>query len=459
MVAAPPDASTTSVIESVKTQPLVSSSQISLFTECERKWAFRYLDKIETEQHPAAALGVQIDDEQIQPYLRDNRPLDYTLKFNGECKSAEIVAAGVHLLPGPKTLGLEIQKHITFSTNALFGYRGYVDIWLPRGGLPGSANDGTPCVSDAKSTGNWRYKKSAAQLAVDVQANLYARWAFGAVPHAEEIDLGWVYFSTKKPYRAETTHLRVTRAQSEERFAPIEATAREMFGVRKSLPKAIDLRPNIHACGSYGGCPYQHLCNLSPTQAIDAAGATWLKQVETKTMTTESKPLVGLAALRARVEAEKAKAEFFAMSDPPAEVTMVGINPPESLLPPAPALGTAEAVANTTPDVSEPAPEQEKRRPGRPKKDTNAPAAPVQLPFPVTDTVTVTWGEEVFTPVPYNTFKVGPFTATTDVRAEETISDASDRLYKELSVVAARARDAKAIEFKSALSAYGLVSK
>lgn len=448
-----PDASTALAIESGQAEKvLVSASQISLFIDCERKWAFRYLDRVETPSHPSAELGKQVDDEQLQPYLRDGRPLDYTLKFQGERRSADIAAAGLHLLP--ETNIREIQKHVTFDTHdGTFGYQGYIDLWLPQGGLPGSY--GTPCIADFKTTGNWRYRKSAAQLAIDIQANVYARWAF-ATSHLEVLDLGWIYFSTKKPYRAETTHLRMLRAENAERFEAIDEVAHRLVNIRKASPKAEELKPNVHACGSYGGCPYQHLCNLSPTQKTDAGFAKWLKQVETTEMnatTNAGEKLVGLAALRARVAAEK-EATPVAVADQ----AMVGINPPESLLPPAPAVGTASA--DTAEKASEPSPTPDapaKRGPGRPKKDPNA--ASVQLPLPFPEVVTVTWAEETFTPVNYNTFKVGPFVLEGAVREGETSAEASARLYAEITAVAEKARDAKAVSFRSALTAYGVVSK
>jgi hypothetical protein len=51
-------------------------------------------------------------------------------------------------------------------------------------------------------------------------------------------------------------------------------------------------------------------------------------------------------------------------------------------------------------------------------------------------TVTATWAEEQFQPVQFNTFRVGPFAASTQVRAGETIAQATVRLHAELDVAA-----------------------
>jgi len=51
-------------------------------------------------------------------------------------------------------------------------------------------------------------------------------------------------------------------------------------------------------------------------------------------------------------------------------------------------------------------------------------------------TVTATWAEEQFQPVQFNSFRVGPFAASTQVRAGETIAQATVRLHAELDVAA-----------------------
>jgi hypothetical protein len=56
-------------------------------------------------------------------------------------------------------------------------------------------------------------------------------------------------------------------------------------------------------------------------------------------------------------------------------------------------------------------------------------------------TVSATWPEQVFTPVAYNSFRVGPFSASSIVRDCETIAEAIERVRAQLSVVAQRAFD------------------
>lgn len=67
--------------------------------------------------------------------------------------------------------------------------------------------------------------------------------------------------------------------------------------------------------------------------------------------------------------------------------------------------------------------------------------------------VTVTWGEEIFQPVSFNTFRVGPFVATATVLAGESVGKTIARLYAELAEIARGVRAAKTTEYLAALKA------
>ena len=66
-------------------------------------------------------------------------------------------------------------------------------------------------------------------------------------------------------------------------------------------------------------------------------------------------------------------------------------------------------------------------------------------------TVTVTWGEEKFTPEPYSTFSVGPFSTTVETRPGESRQAAMRRAYGELELMAADITQRKAKAFVAAL--------
>ncbi len=346
---------------------LLSASQIKVYRECQRKWGWKYIAGLPDPAGPAAALGTEVDDEQLQPYLRDGRTFDYS-RASG---SGDIAASGLAFLPRPQSLGLEVQKYFEMPSptwvdgqHVGFGYRGYIDLWMPKGGMPGI--EGGPAVCDFKTTGNWKYAKTAEGLKTDVQAQLYATWAMWSTG-ARVIDLVWIYMATRGPRKAKRVHLRVLAADVAEQFSAINDTALEMYAARKSVTDPLELEPNVDMCEAYGGCPFRSKCNLSPSQFIDSQAAKHRKET---TMTTMS-VLAALKAKRAAAlgyELSPQQTDGQAAADKGVEA--VGINPPEKDLPPAPPVGV---VANPPPSVLE---EPAKKR-GRPAGSKNAPKDPV----------------------------------------------------------------------------------
>ncbi len=350
--------------------PLVSASQIKLFgDECQRKWGFSYLAKLKTPPNAAAALGIDVDDNQLQPYLRTGRAFDYSKE------SGHIAAAGLAYLPKPMSLGLEVQKHFKMPSHTTqdFAYQGYMDLWLPKGGMPDLDGE-YPVVCDFKTTSNFRYAKTTETLATDVQAQLYAMNAFWET-RAPAVDLVWLYFSTKGPRKVKRVHLRMFPDKVAAQFEKINTTAVEMFGIRKafealSQPERAEdfvlheLPPNPDMCEVYGGCPYRSRCNLSPDQIVDAHAAkheAFRAQGNTLDMSNEDTVSL-LASLRKR------------QAPPP--VSVVGINPPESTLAPAPAVGVAAAPAALVEPAKLLQIEEPKKR-GRPAGSKNATKDPL----------------------------------------------------------------------------------
>ncbi len=364
----------------------LSASQISTYRdECKRKWGFKSIAKIPQEQHPSAILGTEVDNEQLQPYLRDGRGFDYTRD------SGYIAASALAFLPRPQTFGLEVQKHFTFRSllnRDELAYQGYKDLWMPNGGMPlpeGYVSDAA-AVCDFKTTGNLKWQKTPKQLETDVQAMMYATNAM-VVTGARVVDLVWIYMQTKGTRKAKRSHLRVDGKHVLAQFRDIDAVGVEMAKARRDIESqgtdlealVMQLPPNPDACEGYGGCPYRSRCNLSP-----AAFNTPLPELETIDMSDTATLLAELKAKRAAakglapvVEAVGGKTGYElspqqtdgqAAADKGVEA--VGINPPEKDLPPAPPVGV---VANPPPSTLE---EPGKKR-GRPAGSKNAPKDPV----------------------------------------------------------------------------------
>lgn len=272
-------------------QILISVSQVTTWRECERKWAWKYIAKIQTEQTAAQKLGDEIEKEQLQPYLLEGRAFQYTTNEGKKRDSAEIAATALAYLPSPKTPGLEMQRHFVIPSptriNGAHGgvfYQGYIDLYHADSGVfPGfSGFEGfgvIPGVCDFKSTKDLKWRKKEKDLLIDPQANMYAfrelfeyRKTHGV--DAPAVDLGWIYMQTQGTRKADRTHVRVYPDHVAAQFEAIDKTGQEVAEARRAgdlgklLP--LDLPPNPDLCEAYGGCPYRDKCNLSPAQIIDA---------------------------------------------------------------------------------------------------------------------------------------------------------------------------------------------
>lgn len=64
------------------------------------------------------------------------------------------------------------------------------------------------------------------------------------------------------------------------------------------------------------------------------------------------------------------------------------------------------------------------------------------------ETITIVYGEEVYSPVTYNNYKVGPYTYTTTIRPGETFEQAFERGYNLLAAAALRSFNHKRQQFK-----------
>jgi len=474
---------------------LLSASQISAFDECERKGAWKYIAKIQTPQHPSAALGTEVDDTQLQPLLRDGRALDYTRE------SGYIAATALEFLPHGS--GHNVQQHFVMPSptwregqHVGFGYQGFLDLWLPDGSsLPDSAFDpkqipngrgSVPAVVDFKTTGDLRWQKSATQLSTDVQAQLYATWAMYQTK-SRVVDLVWIYMQTRKARKARRTHLRVIADQVADQFTKINERALRIHALKQTVTDPLELPANPDACEAYGGCPFRDRCNLGPGEIADALAAKAKRGRENM-----SEAPVTTTGLLARTKAKRDGIVTTPMPTqlaPPASPAPLSINPPESKLAPAPPVGSIEpapaAPAAEAPPV--------RRGPGRPRKNppkdpVGADAAAHSTPHaepptpPAQDTVVirtavdeagnvsvnaadvraaagqgvrVVWGKERFQPVSYNDFEIGPFEATGFARSGESIAQAQARIYAELETFAEAAREKKAASYAKFLGAQG----
>ncbi len=117
-----------------------------------------------------------------------------------------------------------------------------------------------------------------------------------------------------------------------------------------------------------------------------------------------------------------------------------------------------------TPETKQPTREQAQTQP-EPRKDEPRPGGgsrfahssgstrDVAAPNPddVGETVSATWGEELYSPQQFCTFRVGSFTRTTKIREGETALDAKRRIYAEMRQMAEDERHEKMSIYLEAL--------
>jgi hypothetical protein len=315
---------------------IFSPSQLLTWRDCPRKWAFEKVAKLPKPEAASAALGTD-GHTQLETYLAGG-DIDFTRP------SGAIVAAGLHLLPPPKSPGLLIETTFNYKSPAGYSYSGRLDMQGPDSGIfPAEGTEGLggrPFVSDHKTTSGIAWAKTSEDLRTDPQGVLYGIATMDKY-RADSVDLIWTYYQTKGPKKAKRVHLRLLRGQAEEGIRQIDLDA---SAIAHNLDLGLDAKayqPNPKACTKYGGCPYVGPCGLSPRDSLQSLFADSRPE--------QPEPLEGnTMSLLDRLKSEpSATVETVKASDieSPADLPP-GINPPEALLPPpaaAPAVSMDEA--------------------------------------------------------------------------------------------------------------------
>lgn len=314
-----------------------SPSQVESFRGCQRKWVFKSMLGIYTEQGRGAKLGDEVH-KQLETYLKGG-VLDFTHE------SGYIAAELVPLLPDPATEDVQAERKMGFE------FKGF--LWVGKVDWTWKKKDGTVVIGDHKSTSNINYAKTSRDLATDVQAMAYAYDAM-ALHETPEISLCWDYVQTKKPYKtlistydAESKYVvEQMKRITEESLVPMSRLLRfkRQKGVATSSEDVMrvvsEVPPSPLECEAYGGCPYRANCT-------DIGAATRIKSI----MKNEGKEGM-FSKLKEKREKTVAAAE--------------GINPPEVEAPPAEDKAVLDEL--TALGQAEEAKVEEKPKRGRKKK-------------------------------------------------------------------------------------------
>jgi hypothetical protein len=240
-------------------EPWISATQISTFELCNRKWAWRHIERVYAEPNKFAQLGVDTHGE-LEGWLREAR-VPSSLG-----KEGLLAQAMIPYLPPPQAVdpkNVERDELIVVQ-DVLFNIK--VDLFMPWQ----VSWDGVtrPRTYDHKTSGDpARWAPKPDQIQYDPQAALYAAWTI-IVTQQTEIDLQWNYVKTKGAIVVHPVCATVTDEMITPRMLANVETGRAIKEHIKNTKRALDVVHDPRACDEYGGCPYRERCGISPKERI-----------------------------------------------------------------------------------------------------------------------------------------------------------------------------------------------
>ena len=292
-----------------------SASQISTAEDCLRKWGFQKIAKIETPPNRYAQFGSETH-AHMEAWFK-------SLTVPPDTPTGRAAQALIPHLPPPQTKGLEVEQKIMMELGGV-PLVGYVD--LRNLAIP------VPFISDHKTTSGFHWIPD--DWKEDIQATIYAADAM-IQRDALMVDCQWTYVTRDKIPKTKPVKFRLTYAGIKPRVEKSMQTALVLRDAYNQQIDPMDLPYDATACAKYGGCPFKHLCKLTPQERIKSV----MSQESAK-----EKFLAKLAAKRAEAGGSVPQPPASAPSAP--EPVSLDLNPPEQETPP-PAATEAAAATDT----------------------------------------------------------------------------------------------------------------
>lgn len=224
----------------------VSVSQIKRYKRCARAWWYEYGPlKMRPPATKAAALGSAVHDILERYLLEGTDPPDN--------KAGRVASCGLEHLRDPSTLSIERSITLPLSENSTILCR--IDMM---GTDPGAAY-----IGDHKTTSDFKWALTRAEIPTDVQLLTYAMAAYHEDP-PETVDVELVYYRTRGLPVSMVVGGTVSWESVTENWSALGEIAEDM-APKKTDPTGETCTPNTGACGDYGGCPHAVLCPFSPT--------------------------------------------------------------------------------------------------------------------------------------------------------------------------------------------------
>lgn len=243
-----------------------SASQVDTFRQCPRKWFLHYVAGVKSPPGASQEFGTKIHAE-IEGYL-------ITGNFPGQDAAARTCAqAALKNLPKPgPDLLVEQEFVLPLGTTAPGGepqtMGGFVDLAHGR-----ALGEGKFVIRDHKTTKDYVWNKTEAELRHNTQAVTYAVWGYslpklpreGALLNPifdalydegfDEVEFGHHYVKTQKPLGSVVVTTPMPWAKVSSEWVRIQDTIAEMTNLAANGsddPK--DVAGNPDHCDAYGGC-------------------------------------------------------------------------------------------------------------------------------------------------------------------------------------------------------------
>jgi CRISPR/Cas system-associated exonuclease Cas4 (RecB family) len=242
----------------------VSVSQNKKYMRCQKSWWYQYGPLgIKPPAKSAAKLGSQVHHILEEYQTNGTEPPD--------TKAGRIASCGLDKLPDPN--GLEIERSIT---------------------LPLSENSKILCridmlgkdrfyVGDHKTTSDFKWAKTRAELNTDVQLLTYAYAAYHEDKPAE-VEAELIYYRTRGLPVSMAVSTVLKWDEIEANWEQMGKIAEEM-APKKSDPTGDTCTPNTAACNDFGGCFFASQCPSSPKNRV-----IWVVKVVTSDNNVSAAP-------------------------------------------------------------------------------------------------------------------------------------------------------------------------
>lgn len=256
----------------VKPYLKTSPSQITTFDLCPRRWHFGSVQFLPQTQSKEAAEG-EVLHRQEENYQN-----------HGTMPAHPSVVKSLAWLPPPKDENVGVELKTTNPPLYVAGLliNGRVDLLDARDPL-------FPVVIDHKSKGSLKSLMSKAKLAEDTQLNLYAKWAFLAVPEAQAVSVAHNYL-VRDADKADAKLVQTAPLSREHVDGVVDRLipSIEKMKVASTAERAEDLAPNPEACWAFGKrCDFYDRCYPTATARFQAAfGETTATTPPTPSTTT-----------------------------------------------------------------------------------------------------------------------------------------------------------------------------